>query len=303
MQAFYAYIASGNNDLKSGEVELNRNLNKFYELYLILFSLLTDVLHYTSERLEEGKKKFITSDEDLNPNTWLQDNYIAKSLHESLELNKELVRLKINTRGEKDLLHKIYQNVRNSEIYQKFVSLKSNDGSQEFFVSIFKEFIANEPTVSYYLEEQNIYFLGDLDQVAFLVIKTLKSWNENTLPQNQKLLPLYKDADDDYKFVIELFRKSILHRKEYETLIAKYTPNWESDRLAQMDVLLMLMALTEILHQPSIPIKVTMNEYIDISKEFSSINSKTFINGVLDKVVDDLKNENKIKKVGRGLIQ
>ncbi len=303
MQALYAFFSSGNNDLKSGEMELNRNLSKFYDLYLTLFSILADVLYYTSERLEEGKKKHITNAEDLNPNTWLQDNYIAVALRESQELNRELDRLRINTRSEKDLIHKIYQNIRNSELSQKFISLQSNEGANEFFVEIFKEFVANEPSVSFYLEEQNIYFLGDFDHVAFLVIKTLSSWDENTAPALQKLLPLYKDEKDDYAFVLDLFRKTIIHRAEYEKLISQFTPNWEADRLAQMDMLLMTMAVSELLNAPSIPVKVSMNEYIDISKEFSSKQSKTFINGVLENVIAELKKNDKIKKVGRGLMQ
>ena len=303
MQALYAFFATGNTDLKSGEVELNRNISKFYELYLILFSITADVLHYMADKLEEGKKKHIASEEDLTPNTWLQDNYMAMALRESSDLNKELTRYKINTRGEKDLIHKIYQNVKASKEYQDFVASESNTGAQDFFVFMFKEYIANEPSVSYFLEEQNIYFLGDLDMVSFLVIKTLKTWEENTPPSHQRLQPLYKNFEEDYQFVLNLFRQTIIHKVEYEKMISEFTPNWEADRLAQMDMLLLTMAVVELLNSPSIPVKVTLNEYIDISKEYSSSNSKTFINGVLDNIISDLKRKDKIKKVGRGLME
>ncbi len=303
MQALYAFFSSGNTDLRSGEVELNRNLSKFYELYLILLSITSDLIYYTSERLEEGKKKQLATSEDLTPNTWFLNNSIAKTLLESQELQKELARLKINTRTETDLLHKIYQNVRGSERYQAYIKAMDDSQSIEFFCYVFKEFIANEPTLSFFLEEQNIYFLNDLDHVAYLVLKTLKSWEIGIAPSKQRLLPLYKDEEDDRKFVLELFRFTILHKQEYEALISSYTPNWETERLAQMDMLLMEMAVCEFLNFPSIPVNVSMNEYIEISKEYSTAQSKTFINGVLDKILKTLNQEKKIKKAGRGLMQ
>lgn len=303
MQALYAFFSTDNNDLKSGEVELNRNLSKFYELYLILLSICSDLIYYTSERLEEGKKKQLPTPEDLQPNTWFLDNSVARALLESQALQKELARLKINTRTEKDLLHKIYQNVKNSEQYQAFIQAKDDTQSVEFFCFIFKEFIANEPTLSFYLEEQNIYFLNDLDHVAFLVLKTLKTWKTTVDPAKQSLLPLYKDEEDDRKFVQELFRFTILRKKEYEDLISSFTPNWETERLAQMDMLLMEMAVCEFLNFPSIPVNVSLNEYIEISKEYSTAQSKTFINGVLDKILKSLNEDKKIRKAGRGLMK
>ena len=303
MQALYAFFSSGNNDLRSGEVELNRNLSKFYELYLILFSITADLIHFTSEKLEEGKKKHLPTKEDLNPNTWFLENSIAKALLEGQELQKELARLKINTRSESDLLHKIYTNLKTNEKYQAYIQAQDDGLSIEFFCYLFKELIANEPSLSFYLEEQNIYFLNDLDHVAFLVLKTIKSWEIGIAPSKQKLLPLYKDEEDDRKFVLELFRKTILHKDEYEKLISGYTPNWEAERLAQMDMLLMEMAVCEFLNFPSIPVNVTLNEYIEISKEYSTSQSKTFINGVLDKILKSLNEEKKIQKAGRGLMK
>lgn len=303
MQALYAYLAGGSTDLKSGEAELMRNINKFYELYLILLSLMQDLIHYAGHRLEEGKQKHLATAQDLNPNTWFLENFVAQTFTENKELNRLKKEWKVITVNEKDLLHKIYLNVKNSEEYKTFVDARKNEQAISFYSFVFKEFVANESAVSSYLEELNIYFLGDLDFVSFLVLKTLKGWNPETPPQDQILLPMFKDKIDDVAFVQNLFRKAVLNRQEYETLIASFTPNWEADRLAGMDVLLMVMALTEILHFPNIPVKVSMNEYIDISKEYSSTNSKLFINGVLDKVVEDLKQKGKINKSGRGLVE
>jgi N utilization substance protein B len=134
------------------------------------------------------------------------------------------------------------------------------------------------------------------------VIKTIESFKE-TSNEGYRLLSLYKDAEDDKAFVKDLFRKTALNNAEYEELIGKKTQNWEVDRIASMDILIMKMALTELLNFNSIPVKVSLNEYIELSKEYSTPKSKIFVNGILDKLVADLKRENKIMKVGRGLME
>jgi transcription antitermination protein NusB len=135
-----------------------------------------------------------------------------------------------------------------------------------------------------------------------MVVKTFKSFTADS-DENQPLMSLYNDEADDKQYVIELFRKTILNKDEYENIIAEKTKNWEVERIAMMDILIMEMAICELLNFPSIPVKVTLNEYIDISKRFSTPKSKMFINGVLDKIIADFKTNNKIKKSGRGLIE
>jgi N utilization substance protein B len=135
-----------------------------------------------------------------------------------------------------------------------------------------------------------------------MVVKTIRQFNEESNEHTQ-LLPLYKDEEDDRNFALELFRKTILNDQEYSSLIAEKTDNWEVERIAMMDVLLMKMAIAEALNFPSIPVKVTLNEFIEISKNYSTPKSKMFINGILDKLIIDFKKDNRLKKVGRGLLE
>jgi N utilization substance protein B len=167
---------------------------------------------------------------------------------------------------------------------------------RDFLINLVLEHLAEHELLNHLFEEKNIHWIDDSFVAFNSVIRTFESF-EGTF----KLMPLLKDKEDDEKFVSILFRKTILYNKQYEDLIQAHTKNWELDRIANMDMLLMKMAIAEILHLENIPVKVSLNEYIDISKEYSTPNSKTFVNGVLDKVIAELKADNKIQKTGRGL--
>jgi N utilization substance protein B len=168
-------------------------------------------------------------------------------------------------------------------------------------IRIFKRHLINAQSLHDFFEERSIFWVDDLDLVASMVIKTFKSFEEDS-DAFHPLLPLWKDPDDEQSFVKLLFRKTIVQSPEHMELIHKHTDNWELDRIALMDIILMKMALTEGREFPEIPVKVTLNEYIEISKYYSTPKSNTFINGVLDKLFEELKTSGKIKKVGRGLI-
>ena len=176
--------------------------------------------------------------------------------------------------------------------------LDNYDDDRAFLIELFKEDIANSEILYSYFEEENINWIDDIDLVCSMVVKTLKNFTEDS----QEILPLYKDKEDEVFFVKELFRKTINLNSENESLIDELTKNWELDRIAKMDVILMKMAITEMQVFSNVPTKVTLNEYIEISKFYSTPKSNTFINGVLDKAIDRLTKDKKINKVGRGLI-
>ena len=190
--------------------------------------------------------------------------------------------------------------IRESETF--FAYMNNGEDSFEddlaFTVELFKEEIANSEVLYNHLEELDIHWIDDIDLVCSMVVRTIKGFTE----KEQNILPLYKDEKDEVSFVKELFRKTIKLNDESETLIDDLTKNWELDRIAKMDVLLMKMAITELQVFPNIPTKVTLNEYIEISKFYSTPKSHAFINGILDKAISKLTTDKKIKKSGRGLM-
>jgi N utilization substance protein B len=205
---------------------------------------------------------------------------------------------------DQDLVRKIFNDIRNSELYTKYMNDPGRgfDMDQDFLVHLFKEEIANSETLLNHLEEMSINWMDDIDLVCSTVIKTIKGFNPNS-DEFAKLSPLYKDPEDDEKFVRDLFKRSVILNEETEALISSKTENWELERIASMDMLLMKMAITEVLEFSTIPVKVTLNEYIEISKFYSTPKSNGFINGILDKVFLQLKTDNRIKKIGRGLLE
>lgn len=172
---------------------------------------------------------------------------------------------------------------------------------KKFVVALYEKFILDEPVFEHLLHEQSIYWYTDMEVVDMNVTKTLASIEEKTSPIKEVLFPLLKDEEDDTKFIKELLKKTILFEKEYSDIIAKKTNNWELDRIAMIDIILMKMGLAELEHFSSIPVKVTLNEYIELAKNFSTFKSKNFINGILDRVVQEWKSTDRIRKIGRGL--
>lgn len=305
MQALYQFFQSSSHDLPKGEREMMRSIDRVYDLYLMLLQLMVEVHKQAQNVVEEGKNKRLPSKEDLNPNLRFVENKVLKLLSENYFLIKGTDERKINWADEGELIRKIFNNLKASPEYEMYLNSPSTSflSDKEFVIDFFKKHIADSDAVEHYIEERSIYWANDLNMaVAPMIIKTLQNFNENS-DQNEKLLPLLKDAEEDRQFVLDLYRKTIISDKESETLIGDKTKNWEVERIAMMDVLLMKMALTELVHFNNIPVKVTLNEYIEISKLFSTPRSKVFINGILDKIVLDLKASEKIKKTGRGLIE
>lgn len=301
LQALYAYFQSEKSDLYAGEKELILSIDKVYDLYLSQLLLLPELTHAASVLIEERKNKKLPTKEDLNPNYKFVNNLLIKKISENKTIADKANYRKINWTGEKELIRKLLSKIQKSEVYANYMHTRENIYSEdvEFTVQIFKKFIANDDLLHHYYEERSIYWLDDFELVNSMLVKSLKQTKEN---EPLKILNLFNDEEDDRKFMLELFRKTIIHSKEYEEMIAEKTKNWEVDRIAAMDILIMKMALAEVLNFSNIPIKVSLNEYIDVSKRYSTPKSNVFVNGVLDKIFNELKAENKIIKTGRGLM-
>ncbi|MCD4724047.1 MAG: transcription antitermination factor NusB [Bacteroidales bacterium] len=308
LQAVYAFFQSDNGDLAKGEKQLLVSIEKIRELYIHQLSFLIEIRDFALKRSEENKKKFFPTDEDLNPNMRFVENKALTQLEDNREFRKFHDKLKVNWSNEPEMVRKAYLTLKESEFYKKYME---HEGSsyvldQDMLVKIVKKNFSGYELLETYYEDKSIYWAFDAYHIAnLLLMKLLKSMKEaddeyTALPE---LLKSNEDEEEDKVFVINLFRKTILNSEKYEELIDEKAKNWELDRIAMMDRILIKMALAEILAFPSIPVKVTLNEYIEISKYYSSSKSKVFINGILDKLIADLKEKELIKKTGRGLLE
>lgn len=302
LQFLYAYYQSEEDDFGSTQKQMMTSVDRIYDLYLYLLLTFSEVKSIAEERIETNKSKIRPSDEELNPNLKFVNNKIIQLLEENKDLRKASELSKVNWVGDenKELFKKMYLQFRDGETYFEFMNIDSDsfDDDKTFAIALFKEDIANFKLLYSHFEEKNIHWLDDIDLACTMVVKTLKNFTEKG-PNN--ILELYKDKEDEQFFVKELLKKTISLNKESEQLIDELTSNWELDRIAKMDVILMKMAITELQVFSNIPTKVTLNEYIEISKFYSTPKSNGFINGVLDKAITRLEKDGKIQKVGRGL--
>ena len=308
LQSIYAFIQSNNDRIDVGERQLLTNLNKIFELYIHQISLLLAIVNFAKQRLEESKKKYFPTENDINPNRKFVDNRFITQIGENREFQKKEDSLKISWKSEEELIRRIYSNIRQSNDFIEYMNSpdESYKADKEIIVKIFMNCIAESESLQYYFEEKNINWVVDYPTSIMMLIKTINSFKESD--DEFKALPkLFKSEEskdnEDVDFIVRLFRKSILNREAFSKLISEKVKNWEIERLAIMDIIILVMAMTEMIEFPSIPIKVTFNEYIDISKNYSTPKSKVFINGMLDKLFVDLKENKRIKKTGRGLIE
>jgi N utilization substance protein B len=302
LQICYAYFKSSEQSLNQAEKELFFSIQKSYDLYHYLLLLIIDIAGYAESRAELARQKRIPTKEDLNPNMRFIDNKLIKLLGENQDLKKYLSENKLSWVNSPELIKNLYIEIRESELYSEYMT-KENSGFNEdkkFISNVYSKIIVNFEPLHQNLEEQSIFWNDDVDFVIGMIIKTLRSFKASS-DDTVKLMPLYKDSEDK-EFVKKLFRRAILNHKEHEELISKFIKNWDVERVAFMDIAVMSLAVSEMVEFPEIPVKVSLDEYIEIAKFYSTEKSNIFINGILDKVVEHLKDNGKIKKTGRGLI-
>jgi len=302
LQVLYAYYSSEEKSLNNTEKELFFCIHKSYDLYHYLLSLVIEIADYAEGRIEIKQNKLLPTHEDLNPNTKFVSNLFIQQLRSNRQLNAYLNQTKLSWVNHPDLIKELYLILIESDIYESYLSSETRSymDDKKFIEKIFNKIFLVSEELYQVLEEQSIYWNDDIEFVIAVIVKTIKRFNEIS-DSNQSLMPLYKD-DEDRDFAKDLLRKSIINHDELQALIKIHSSNWDVERIAFMDILMMQLALAEFLYFPSIPTKVTMNEYIELSKYYSTEKSRNFINGILDKTLKDLKKEDKIKKTGRGLV-
>ena len=301
MQSVYAMIKSYDDDVLKEEKFIKYSIKRMFDLYVLLLDLLVEVQKLAEEKQEISKKKYLATEEDLSPNRKFVENKLIKKIAESssLTLYKEAQHLD-NWSKDDEYIKIIWDLLQNSDIFSEYLisSDDSFNSDKDFVVTFFKEIVAPNSKLAEYFEGENITWVDDIPFVNTWVVRSLtKQKSANVF----KLGSLYKNQDDQ-DFVTDLFKKVILNHHSFENDIKIHTPNWETDRIADIDMILIKMGVCEFLNFPFIPTKVSINEYIEIAKDYSSEKSGYFVNGVLDKLSREFLKDKKIVKVGRGLL-
>lgn len=296
IQILYSTYQNESGDLRKAENDLMFSLQKSYDLYFYLLSLIVELTDSYSRKVEARKNKLLPTEEDLNPNTKLLENLFVKQLRSNVQFDKYLTDRPLSWDEHENYVKGLLDRILASDTYEVYAASTGSDYDvdREFWRKIFKSFIYNDEQLDDLLEDESLFWNDDIEIVESFVLKTIKKFDQST-GENQELLPMFKDQEDRL-FAIQLLRESMLNVKVARDMINKYAKNWESERIAFMDMVIMQAAIAEILSFPSVPINVTMNEYINIAKSYSTHKSSSFINGILDSVVEELKNEKKIFK-------
>ena len=302
LQVLYAYYSSEEKSLNNTEKELFFCIHKTYDLYHYLLALVIEIADYAESRIEIKKNKHQPTHEDLHPNTKFVSNLFIQQLRINRHLQAYLNQTKLSWANHPELIRELYLIMIESVMYSEYINSETRSfiDDRKFVEKIFNKIFLVSEELYEVLEELSIYWNDDIEFVISIITKTIKKFNEFS-DSDQRLMPMYKDEEDKV-FAKELLRKSIINHDELHALIKVHSSNWDVERIAFMDILMMQLAITEFLYFPSIPTKVTMNEYIELSKYYSTEKSRNFINGILDKTLKDLKKEGKISKTGRGLV-
>ncbi|QZE15574.1 transcription antitermination factor NusB [Halosquirtibacter laminarini] len=301
MHIIYANLCNSGKTISESEQELLYSVNKAYDLYHLLLALPVELSKIAEDKIERAKNKKMPTHEDLNPNTRFINNPVVGQLRENNNLNDYFEKNKLNWINHYEILKKLFQSLTETDFYQAYMS-KENvtyDDHKKLIEEIFNCIVVPSEELEEELEELSIYWHDDFNFVCSMVIKSIKKLKKDS-DENYRLMNLYKD-DEDLKFTKDLLRKTLVNHSDNQDILVKYTKNWDIDRIALLDNIIMEMALTEFITFPSIPVKVTLNEYIDLAKYYSTKKSSTFVNGILDKMLQDYQSNDKIKKAGRGL--
>ena len=296
IQIVSAYYQNGSKNLDSAEKELFFSLSKAYDLYNYLLMLIIALTNYAQKRIDTAKAKLSPSAEDLYPNMKFVENKFAAQLAANIQLDEFITNQKKTWDNNQDFIKELYDKIMTSDIYKEYMtsSETSYDTDRELWRKLYKTFIFNNESLDQLLEEQSLYWNDDKEIVDTFVLKTIKRFDEKQ-GANQDLLPEFKD-EEDKEFARRLFRRTILNEEYYRHLISENVKNWNIDRVAFMDVIIMQCALAEILSFPNIPVSVSLNEYVEIAKLYSTPKSGSFINGTLDGIVNHLKKDGKLTK-------
>lgn len=298
VQLVYSYCLNGGKSVETAEKELQYSLTKAYDLYNYLLLLIPAITDYARKRIDAGKRKLKPTAEEINPNLKFVNNRLASQLESNLQLIDFVEKQKKSWEVHLDIVKSMYDLITSSDLYKEYMSTEESDyeSDRDFWRKAYKTMICNNNNLNSFFEELSLYWNDDKDIVDTFVLKTIKRFKADTLPSEKIILPQFKDEDDS-KYASSLLSRSLVNMDYYRDLISANVKNWDIERVAFMDVVIMQVAVAEILSFPSIPIKVTLNEFVDLAKIYSSPKSGGFVNGTLEGIVNQLKNEGKLTKI------
>ncbi len=301
MKALYAHLKSESDSLAASERSFVTSIDKTYDLYFHMLSLIVEIARYAENRQEMAKQKKLPTYEDLNPNRKFVENSVIALIADSDSVNDYVAAHKLSWAQYPELIKSLFAQLEQSDYYKRY--MLSEERSFREDLALVRDFYTTEledsEALEEVLDEQSILWNDDLGFALIMVERTLS--NMRPTHQEVKVVQKFK-SEDDLTFAKELFTKAAINFAENTTLIEKFMSNWDVERIAFMDNVILALAVTELTSFPSIPVKVTLDEYIEISKYYSTPGSSNFINGILDRVVAHLNAEGRIKKSGRGLL-
>jgi len=303
MQSLYAFNQSENDNLASEEKFLLKSMEEMYDLFVLQLSLLTEIKAHAETFLERSQQKHLATQEDKDPNRKFVQNAVFEILEQNTQLEQIIDDRKLNHwKFDDEYVAILWNEIKESNAFADYMETRDNSFKEDkdFVLAIFKKVIAPNDKIYDYFEDKKLTWLDDLPLVNTAVVKMLQKLKQTATPED-KLPKLFKSIDDK-EFAVNLFRKTYLKDGELSNEMQGKTPNWDKDRIAEIDTVLLKMAICEFLEFPSIPVKVTINEYLEISKEYSTPKSSIFINGILDKLSKEYKTDGKLNKIGRGLM-
>ena len=296
VQLIYAFYQNGGKNIDMAEKELLFSLSKAYDLYNYMLLLIVSVSRYAFQDVEHQEQMNRVGHINKPVSHRFADNQFAAQLEKNKQLQEFVDAKKKSWNNDIDYIKKLYADILQSEYYQEYMALEkvTYADDRELWRKIYKNIVMKDERIDEILEDQSLYWNDDREVVDTFVLKTIKRFDPAN-GANQELVPEYKDIEDQ-EFAIRLFRRTIMNDEYYRTLISQSVKNWEFNRLAYMDVIIMQIAVAEILSFPQIPVSVTINEYVEIAKWYSTPKSGGYVNGIIDSVAKKLKKENKLSK-------
>ena len=303
LQALYAFHSDKEGSVEDAHKLLYSALEKTYDLYLLLLLLISEMQDAAIERIETGRMKKQPTQEDLHPNTKFVNNKPLRVIIKSKALAKEAANRSLGWGQEQDIVKRLFKSLVASEEYSTYMDNEERgfQHDRESLNRMFRKHLINDEILQDWIEEQSILWSDDLDLASSIVLKTVKTIAEDS--EDLELSEMWKEDGDDKHFLDTLFSKTLAMAGEHDEAIESAASNWDLDRIATMDLILLRMALAEARNFESVPLKVTMNEYIDLAKFYSTEKSGAFVNGVLDKLFKTMREDGRIVKTGRGLIE
>ncbi len=301
-KVFFSSIKSESNSFIAAEKELLRSCDKTLEMYYFLMALPYALRKVATERIEVGLKKYHPTEQEANPNYRFVNNRVIFTLENDPDILPFCQKRGLNWQEYSSFVKKLYSLIQNRDYYNDYMNsdVDSFENDLNFLIRFFENELEDSSELETIIEDANLFWTDDLAYVLNVIISKLTNVKEGS----KKIFhPEVFMKDEDRDFAMRLLNTSMIRYTQYLDLISKYIHNWEVDRLASTDVILIIMGIAEAVAFPSIPLKVTINEYVEISKYYSTPNSKTFVNGILDKVLASLMESGDIEKKGRGLVE